>query len=77
MVVGPGLLETVCQQFDGLAAAGAPTQKTCGGCTKSAHHPKNIPHCVDLFLLSILMPLPWCCDAARGLDAVRFFGVCR
>jgi hypothetical protein len=46
VMVGPGLLETVCEQFDGGRALAVPYQKAscCGA--ESAYHPKNIFHCV-------------------------------
>ena len=43
-MVGPGLFETVGEEFDGLVAVGVPEEKAGGGGAKSCCHPKNIFH---------------------------------
>jgi hypothetical protein len=48
MVVCPGLLEAMRQQFDGLGAVRIPDQEASCCCAKSAYHPKNISHFIDL-----------------------------
>jgi hypothetical protein len=50
MVIDPGRLETVREQFDGRRSFAVPDQKTGCRCTESTHHPKNILHSLLLFL---------------------------
>jgi hypothetical protein len=69
MVVCPGLFEAMRQQFDGLGAVGIPDEEASCGCAKSANHPKNISHFIDL--------LPsdagcWKYDARCETDAGKF-----
>ena len=50
VMVGPGLFETVREQFDGRRTLAVPYQKaSCRG-AESADHPKNIFHALPLFL---------------------------
>jgi hypothetical protein len=66
VVVGPGLFETVREQFDWGCTLAAPYQKAscCGA--ESTHHPKNILHALPPFLLIAIFLVP------RRLDAAKF-----
>jgi hypothetical protein len=57
VVVGPGVLEPLSQQFDGVGAAAGQDEKACRGCTESTDYPKNIFHCNDSSS-PILLDLP-------------------
>lgn len=45
VVVGPGLLEPMRQQFDGLCAVAGEDEKSSRCCAESACYPKDIFHC--------------------------------
>jgi hypothetical protein len=81
VMVGPSLFETVREQFDGRGTPAVPYQKASCRCAKTAHHPKNILHCVAPYLCSVLIPVfSGLCyfpvfgyyDAPGGLDAAKF-----
>jgi hypothetical protein len=74
MVVGPGLLEPVGQQFDRLCAVAGEDQKSSRCGAESTYHPKNVFHCNDS---SVRLRSDLTYDVARRLDAAKFPRVCR
>jgi hypothetical protein len=56
MVIGPGLLEAVCEKFDRLSAFRPPDEKAYCRCAKTADQPKNIFHA---FVPSPLLLTGW------------------
>jgi hypothetical protein len=73
MLAGPGLFETMREQWDGDRAPAVPGQKAGCGSAEFTYRPKNIFHACPL--LGSVIPISDISMGLDGLDAVNGVGV--